>query len=90
MNPPLSSAHLISFWARCQLYGWEESYHNALLETDRSKLRERIDAAQTAIDRRLQQINGGHDSAEERRAIQHAMAGLNVLRVEVSTNHSRT
>ncbi len=40
------------------MYGWKESYKNAMLETDRSKLAERIETAQTAIHRRLQQING--------------------------------
>jgi hypothetical protein len=70
------------------MYGWEESYQSAMLETDRSKLQDRIDAAQTAIDRRLQQINGGHDSVEERRAIRDALAALKVLSAEVSNNHN--
>jgi hypothetical protein len=65
------------------MYGWEESYKNAMLETDRSKLGERIDAAQTAIDRRLQEINAGHDSVEERGAIRDALARLRVLSEEV-------
>ena len=65
------------------MYGWEETYKNAMLETDRSKLWERIEAAQTAIDRRLQEINVGHDSREERRAIRDALVGLRVLRREV-------
>ena len=65
------------------MYGWEETYKNAMLETDRSKLWERIEAAQTSIDRRLEQINAGHDSREERQAIRDALAGLNVLRREV-------
>ena len=64
------------------MYGWVESYQSAILETDRSKLSERIEAAQTAIDRRLQEINAGHDSVDERRAIRDALAGLNVLRRE--------
>jgi hypothetical protein len=65
------------------MYGWEESYTNAMLETDRSKLPERIEAAQTSINHRLQEINAGHDSVDERRAIRDALAGLNVLRREV-------
>jgi hypothetical protein len=65
------------------MYGWEESYKSAMMETDRSKLWERIEAAQTSINHRLQEINAGHDSAEERRAIRDALAGLNVLRREV-------
>jgi hypothetical protein len=65
------------------MYGWEESYKNAMLETDRSRLPERIEAAQTSINRRLQEINAGHDSKEERQAIRDALAGLNILRREV-------
>ena len=65
------------------MYGWEETYKSAMLETDRSKLQVRIEAAQNAIDRRLRQINGGHDSVEERRAIRDALVGLRVLRREV-------
>jgi len=65
------------------MYGWEESYKHAMLETDRSKIPERIDAAQTAINRRLDEINARHDSREERLAIRDALAGLNVLRREV-------
>jgi hypothetical protein len=65
------------------MYGWVEIYQRAMLETDRSKLAERIEAAQTAIDRRLQEINAGHDSTDERRAIRDALAGLRVLRGEV-------
>ena len=65
------------------MYGWEESYKHAMLETHRSKIPERIDAAQTAINRRLDEINAGHDSREERLAIRDALAGLNVLPREV-------
>jgi hypothetical protein len=65
------------------MYGWQEIYQRAMLETDRSKLWERIESAQTSIDRRLQEINAGHDSVEERRAIRDALAGLKVLRREV-------
>jgi hypothetical protein len=65
------------------MYGWEESYKSAMMETDRSKLWERIEEAHTAINRRLQEINAGHDSREERYAIRDALAGLNVLRREL-------
>jgi hypothetical protein len=65
------------------MYGWEENYKSAMMETDRSKLWERIEEAHTAINRRLQEINAGHDSREERLAIRDALAGLNVLRREL-------
>jgi hypothetical protein len=65
------------------MYGWEESYESAMMETDRSKLWKRIEKAHTAINRRLQEINAGHDSREERYAIRDALAGLNVLSREI-------
>jgi hypothetical protein len=65
------------------MYGWEESYKGAMMETDRSKLWKRIEKAHTAINRRLQEINAGHDSREERYAIRDALAGLNVLSREI-------
>jgi hypothetical protein len=53
------------------------------METDRSKRLERIDPAQTAINRRLQQLDV-QDSPEERRAIGNAQLGLNMLSAEPS------
>ena len=64
------------------VYEWEEPYNAAMMETDRSKRQERIDAAQTAINRRIEEIrrNGGDGSPEERSAIQNAQLGLNLLK----------
>jgi hypothetical protein len=56
---------------------WDEAFEVALFETDRLK----VNAAQAAIDRRLQEMNADHGgSSAERYAIQTAQAGLNVLR----------
>ena len=58
-------------------YDWDESFEAALLGPDRWK----VNAAQAAIDRRLQEMNADHGgSPAERYAIQTAQAGLNVLR----------
>jgi hypothetical protein len=65
------------------MYGWAEMYQRAMLETDQSELPGRIETAQTAINRRIQEINAGHDSVDERRAIRDALAGLNVLCREI-------
>jgi hypothetical protein len=60
---------------------WERLYSAAILETDRSKLKSRIDAAQAAIDRRLQEMNADHGgSPTERLEIESARDGLDVLR----------
>jgi hypothetical protein len=41
-------------------YYWDEVYEAAIVETDRSKLKLRIDAARAAIDRRLQEMSVDH------------------------------
>src|SRR5437879_5876199 len=42
---------------RPRVYEWEETFNAALMEKDQSKLQERIDAAQTAINRRIYELN---------------------------------
>jgi hypothetical protein len=66
-------------------YEWDEAYIAAILETDRSKLKSRIDAAQAAIDRRLREMDSDHGgTAAERLEIETARAGLEVLRKRVA------
>jgi hypothetical protein len=58
-------------------YDWDEAFEAALVGPDRWK----VNAAQAAIDRRLQEMNADHGgSPAERYAIQTAQAGLSVLR----------
>lgn len=62
-------------------YDWEEPFEAAILETGCSNLQARIDAAQSAIYRRVEEMNANHRwSPEERYAIETAQAGLDVLR----------
>lgn len=64
-------------------YVWKESYKTAVLETDDTKLTNRIQAAKGAIDERLQEMQMDHvGTPEERQVITDALAGLNVLRRE--------
>jgi hypothetical protein len=66
-------------------YDWERFYAAAILETDRSKLKSRIDAAQAAIDRRLREMGSDHGgTATERLEIETAQAALDVLRKRVA------
>ena len=68
-------------------YGWQRSYEEAVLETDRSRLPILIRAARAAIDARIEQLK--HDqpaSAEERQAIADALASLRVLKREADCN----
>jgi hypothetical protein len=65
-------------------YVWEESYNAAVLETDDTKMPNRLRAAKGAIDTRLQELQMDHGGTpEERLAITDALAGLNVLRREL-------
>ncbi len=68
-------------------YAWRRCYEQAVLETDPTRLPGLIRAAHTAIDERIVQLklNGG-PSAEERQAIEDALAGLRVLRREADRN----
>jgi hypothetical protein len=63
---------------------WHEQYKAALLETDRAKLPQRIQAAKSAIDDRLQELQLDHGGTpDERQALSDALAGLNVIRREL-------
>jgi hypothetical protein len=61
------------------LYPWQHDYQAALLELDPEKLPQRVEAAETAIFKRLQTISQGSDSNAERQAIEDALASLRVL-----------
>jgi hypothetical protein len=64
-------------------YVWEEVYAAAVLETDNTKLPNRLHVAKAAIDNRLHELQLDHGgSPEERQAISDALNGLNVLRKE--------
>jgi hypothetical protein len=64
------------------LYPWQHDYQAALLELDPEKLAQRVEAAETAIFKRLQTISQGPDSNAERQAIEDAVASLRVLKQE--------
>ena len=66
--------------------GWHQSYQEALLETDWTKMEERLHTAESDIHQRrlvLSQDPGGTD--EERAALVNAMSGLRVLRMNVAS-----
>jgi hypothetical protein len=63
---------------------WERLYSAAVLESDRSKLKSRIEAAQAAIDHRLLEMDLDHaGSPAERSEIETTQAALDVLRKRV-------
>jgi hypothetical protein len=65
-------------------YNWQEVYKAALLETDWSKMEERIRAVETALHQRKHEFDLDHGGTpEENQAIADALRGLDVLRNEV-------
>ena len=65
---------------------WQKPCHEALLELDQSKLRERIAAAEAAIVSRLKTTPAAFVSSVERRAIDDALAVLRVLKRECTSS----
>ena len=66
-------------------YQWHELYKAALLETDWSKMEERIQAAESAIQNRKRECSVGLGGTEEgNQALTDAMNGLGTLRSEVA------
>ena len=66
-------------------YSWQESYQAATLETDWTKMQDRVQIAESEIHQRrlvLSQDHRGTD--EERAALVNAMSGLRVLRMDVA------
>jgi len=59
---------------------WQNEYQATIVELDREKLSQRVEAAETAIYTRLQQISQGSDHQAERQAIEDAVAGLRILK----------
>ena len=71
-------------------YKWHDVYKAALLETDWSKMDERIRTAETASEDRKRELgqNGG-GTPEESDAIAGAIRSLNVLRIEAASWSAR-
>jgi hypothetical protein len=77
-------------------YGWQEPYMAAVLETDWTKMQERVQVAESEIHERKRVLSQDHGGTpEERQALADAMNGLTVLRRDAaswqeSQNLSRT
>ena len=62
---------------------WRRLYETAILETDGSKIRQRITAAELAIRARMEEITSDPAFSEERSAISGALSGLRILEAEL-------
>lgn len=70
---------------------WEQFYREAILETDWSRIEERIQAADSAISARLREFSLNHGGTpEENQAIRDAVNGLSTLRRDVLAWRSKT
>ena len=68
-----------------ETYKWHEVYRAALLETDWSKIEEKIQLAENGIRARLHEFSMDHGGTpEENQAIEDALHGLDILRKEVA------
>lgn len=66
-------------------YNWHESYRAALLETDWTRMQERVKAAEADISERQRVLSMDHGGTpEERQAIADAINGMKVLRKEAA------
>src|SRR5882724_2063668 len=67
-------------------YSWQESYQAALLETDWTKMQQRVQTAESEIHKRRLELSQDHGGTqEEREALVNAMNGLRILRVDVAS-----
>jgi hypothetical protein len=70
------------------IYGWQELYRSAVLETDWSKIEQKIQEADNGIRARLHEFSLNHGGTpEENQAITDALNGLSVLRKDVAVWH---
>ena len=68
-----------------ETYKWHDVYKAAVLETDWTKMEERIQAAEAALHERKNEFDLNHGGTpEENQAIADALNGLNNLRKEVN------
>jgi len=68
-----------------ETYKWQEVYRAALLETDWSKIEEKIQLAENEIRVRLHEFSMNHGgTSKENQAIEDALHGLDSLRKEVA------
>jgi hypothetical protein len=70
--------------------GWHQSYQEALLETDWTKMVELVQAAESEIHKRRLQLSKDHNGTqEEREAVVNALNGLRVLRMDAAAWRER-
>jgi hypothetical protein len=64
---------------------WSEFYKAAVLETDWTKVQERIQKAESEIQQKLSELSASGGTPKEKEALASAMNGLRILEVEAAT-----
>lgn len=64
------------------LYKWHEPYQAALLEFEPKQLEKKIDAAESAIVKRFQELASDSDHTQERLRLNEAVKALRTLQIE--------
>jgi hypothetical protein len=71
-------------------HSWAKTYHDAILETDWTRIEEKVEAAEIAIRVRRHEFSLNHGGTpEENQDIEDALYALNVLRKEVGAWRSK-
>jgi hypothetical protein len=58
---------------------WKQLYQSAMLEFDRSKLRDRVETAQHAVEHRMRELGEATATTPEYQQLRDALSGLRVL-----------
>ena len=67
-------------------YSWQQSYQAALLETDWTKMQERVQTAESEVHKRRLVLSQDYDGTpEERKALVNAMSGLRILQMDAAS-----
>lgn len=62
---------------------WKQLYQSAMLEFDRSKLRDRVETAQHAVEHRMRELGESTTATPEYQQLRDALSGLRVLARDV-------
>jgi hypothetical protein len=87
---PFCSDNTFSLDGGTMNYVWYDSYKAVVLETDWTKMHDRIQSAECKIHDRQRGLSEDHGGTpEERQAILNALSGMRTLRTEVADWQSR-
>ena len=88
--PSVLSNNTLSWDGVTMSYIWYDSYKAVVLETDWTKMHDRIQSAESKIHDRQRVLSEDHGGTpQERQAIANALSGMRTLRTEIADWQSR-